>query len=246
MTYFELLDDIINNFRVSKMIEIIKVEQDVETNQLLTVAYEATRSLIVVANYKELPDIDMPQIQGFSQLDFIKNIISLENAKKDKSSVKFKQNDTDGIAVDTIFKIDTATIKSKNVAKSLLPETPKKLSGFTPDLEVELTDADISTIIKFLSLPIFNASVFLTKSAKGKLSFKLTNDVDTVDFDTVYDVSDDVLNEPFKIDLERLMNILKVGSNGIKIAVSEAQNLVRLLKETDRAEYQYFMIKKAS
>jgi hypothetical protein len=244
MTYFEFLNDIIDNFRVSKMIEIIKVEQDVENNDLLAVAYEATRSLIVVANYKDVPDIDMPQVQGFSQLDFIKNIISLENAKKGKSSVKFKENDE--IAVETTFKIDTATIKSKNVAKSLLPETPKKLSGFAPDLEVELSDADIAEIARFLSLPIFNASVFLTKSTKGKLSFKLTNDVDTVDFDTDYEVEDGILDEPFKIDLERLMSIMKVGSEGIKLAVSEAQNLVRLVKDNDTAEYQYFMIKKAS
>lgn len=149
MTYFEFLDDIINNFRVSKMIEIVKVEQDVENNDLLAVAYEATRSLIVVANYKDKPDIDMPQVQGFSQLDFIKQIINLESAGN-KSSVKFKENDE--IAVETTFKIDTATIKNKNVAKSLLPETPKKLSGFAPDLEVELTDADIASITKFLSL----------------------------------------------------------------------------------------------
>ena len=243
MTYFEFLDDIINNFRVSKMIEIIKVEQDLESNELLAVAYEATRSLIVVANYKEKPDIDMPQIQGFSQLDFIKQIINLENAGN-KSSVKFKENDE--LAVETTFKIDTATIKNKNVAKSLLPETPKKLSGFAPDLEVELTDGDIADITKFLSLSIFNASVFLTKSNKGKLSFKLTNDVDTVDFDTSYDVEDGILDEPFKIDLERLMSIFRVGSNGVTIAVSEAQNLVRIVKETDTAEYQYFMIKKAS
>jgi len=244
MTYFEFLDDIINNFRVSKMIEIIKVEQDVENNDLLAVAYEATRALIVVANYKDVPDIDMPQVQGFSQLDFIKNIISLEGAKKGKSSVKFKENDE--IAVETTFKIDTATIKSKNVAKSLLPETPKKLSGFAPDLEIELSNDEISEITKFLSLPIFNASVALNKSAKGKLSFKLTNDVDTVDFDTTYDVEDGILDEPFKIDLERLMSILKVSSDGLKLAVSEAQNLVRIVKDNDTAEYQYFMIKKAS
>ena len=244
MTYFEFLNDIINNFRVSKMIEIIKVEQDVENNELLAVAYEATRALIIVANYKEVPDIDMPQVQGFSQLDFIKHIINLENAKKNKSSVKFKENDE--IAVETTFKIDTATIKSKNVAKSLLPETPKKLNKFVPDLEVELTDVDIAEIIKFLSLPIFNASVFLTKSTKGKLSFKLTNDVDTVDFDTVFDVEDGILDEPFKIDLERLMSILKTGSEGVRLAISETQNLVRIIKDNDTAEYKYFMIKKAS
>lgn len=245
MTYFEFLDDIINNFRVSKMIEIIKVEQDVEDNNLLAVAYEATRSLIVVANYKDVPDIDMPQVQGFSQLDFVKQIINIEEGKNGKSSVKFKKTDED-IAVETTFKIDNSTIKSKNVAKSLLPETPKKLSGFAPDLEVELTDADIASIMKYLSVSIFNASVFLTKSAKGKLSFKLTNDVDTVDYDTEFDVEEGILDEPFKIDLERLMAIFKVGSEGVKLAVSEAQNLVRIVKDNDTAEYQYFMIKKAS
>lgn len=243
MTYFEFIDDIINNFRVSKMIEIIKVEQDLEENELIAVAYEATRSLIVVANYKQKPDIDMPQIQGFSQLDFIKQIINLENAGN-KSSVKFKENDE--IAVETTFKIDTATIKNKNVAKSLLPETPKKLSSFVPDLEVQLSDGDIADITKFLSLSIFNASVFLTKSSKGKLSFKLTNDVDTVDFDTVYDIEDGILDEPFKIDLERLMSIFKVGSDGVTLAISEAQNLLRIVKDTEIAEYQYFMIKKTS
>lgn len=244
MTYFDFLDDIIKNFRVSKMIEIVKVEQDVETDELLAVAYEATRSLIVVANYKDKPDIDMPQIQGFSQLDFIKQIIDIsKNAKK--TSVKFKEND-EGLATETIFKMDTASIKNKNVAKSLLPETPKKLSGFKPDIEVELTAEDIASIIRHLSLNIFNASVYLTKSSKGKLSFKLTNDVDTVDYDTVFDVEEGVLDEPFKIDLERLLSILKVGSEGVKIAVSEAQNLARIIKDSDEATYQYFMIKKAS
>lgn len=243
MTYFEFLNDIIDNFRVSKMIEIVKIEQDVESNDLLTVAYEATRSLIIVAKYKDRPDIDMPQIQGFSQLDFIKQIISLEKDAQ-KSSVKFKENDE--IAVETTFRMDTATIKNKNVAKSLLPETPKKLSGFTADIEVELTDANIAAITKFLNLTIFNASVYLTKSSKGKLSFKLTNDVDTVDYDTEFDVADGILDEPFKIDLERLLAIFRVGSNGIKLAISEKQNLARLVKDTDTAEYQYFMIKKAS
>jgi len=225
------------------MIEIVKIEQDVETNELLAVAYEATRSLIVVANYKERPDIDMPQIQGFSQLDFVKQIIGIsKNATK--SSVKFKENDE--LAVETIFKMDAATIKNKNVAKSLLPETPKKLSGFKPDIEVELTSEDIASITRHLSLNIFNASVFLTKSSKGKLSFKLTNDVDTVDYDTTFDVEDGVLDEPFKIDLERLLAILRVGSDGVSLAVSEAQNLARIVKDTDQAEYKYFMIKKAS
>jgi len=243
MTYFEFLDDINNNFRVSKMIEIIKVEQDVENNELLAVAYEATRSLIIVANYKDIPNIDMPQIQGFSQLDFIKQIINLESAGS-KSSVKFKENDE--IAVETTFKIDTATIKAKNVAKSLLPATPSKLSAFEGDITVDLTDGDIAAITKFLSLSIFNASVFLTKSSKGKLSFKLTNDVDTVDFDTDYDVEDGILDEPFKIDLERLMAILKVGSEGVTLAVSEKQNLVRIIKSNNIADYQFYMIKKAS
>jgi len=243
MTYFEFLDDIIENFRVSKMIEIIKVEQDEESDDLLAVAYEATRSLIIVANYKDRPDIDMPQTQGFSQLDFIKQIINIEkNAKK--SSVKFKEND--GLAVETIFKMDTATIKSKNVAKSLLPETPRKLSSFKPDIEVELTSDDISSIVRHLSMNIFNASVFLTKSTKGKLSFKLTNDVDTVDYDTDFDVEDGILDDPFKIDLERLLAIFKVGQDGVTLAVSESQNLARIIKENDSAEYQYFMIKKAS
>jgi hypothetical protein len=94
MKYFEFLNNINDNFRVSKMIEIVKIEQDIEKNELLVVAYEATRSLIVVANYKQKPDIDMPAVQGFSQLDFIKQIISLENSSK-KSSVKFKKNDDD-------------------------------------------------------------------------------------------------------------------------------------------------------
>ena len=180
MKYFAFLNDIIDNFRVSKMIEIVKIEQDLETNELITVAYEATRSLIIVANYKDRPDIDMPQVQGFSQLDFIKQIISLE-AQGEKSSVKFK--DSDGYAVETNFKIDNTNIKNKNVAKSLLPETPRKLSGFAPDLEVELDEKTIADVLRKLSLSIFNASVFITKSSKGNLSLKLTNDVDVVDID---------------------------------------------------------------
>ncbi len=243
MKYFEFLDDIIENFRVSKMIEIVKVEQDLENEQLLTVAYEATRSLIIVANYKQKPDIDMPQIQGFSQLDFIKQIINLEKGA-DKSSVKFK--DTDGVSIETTFKLDNTNIKNKNVAKSLLPETPKKLSDFTPDFEITLDAAMIADITKKLSLSIFNASVFLTKSSKGKLSFKLTNDVDVVDVDTTFDLEDGMLDEPFKIDLERLMSILKIGSAGVVLSVSEKQNLVRIVKDTVVAEYQYFLIKKAS
>ena len=200
MKYFELLNNIIDNFRVSKMIEIVKIEQDIEKNELLVVAYEATRSLIVVANYKQKPDIDMPAVQGFSQLDFIKQIISLENSSK-KSSVKFKKNDDD-VAVETNFKIDNTNIKNKNVAKSLLPETPRKLSGFVADLEVTLDKETISDILKKLSLSIFNASVFITKNPKNNLSLKLTNDVDTVDIDLPFDVVDGVLDEPFKIDLE--------------------------------------------
>ena len=82
MKYFEFLDNIIENFRVSKMIEIVKIEQDVDKDELLVVAYEATRSLIIVANYKDKPDIEMPMIQGFSQLDYIKQIINLESSSK--------------------------------------------------------------------------------------------------------------------------------------------------------------------
>lgn len=244
MKYFEFLNNIIDNFRVSKMIEIVKIEQDIEKNELLVVAYEATRSLIVVANYKQKPDIDMPAVQGFSQLDFIKQIISLENSSK-KSSVKFKKNDDD-VAVETNFKIDNTNIKNKNVAKSLLPETPRKLSGFVADLEVTLDKETISDILKKLSLSIFNASVFITKNPKNNLSLKLTNDVDTVDIDLPFDVADGVLDEPFKIDLERLMAILKVGSDGINFSISEKQNLARIVKSNDVAEYQYFLIKKAS
>lgn len=244
MKYFEFLNDIIENFRVSKMIEIVKIEQNLEENELLAVAYEATRALIVVANYKEKPDLDMPTIQGFSQLDFIKQIINLESASG-KSSVKFKKNDED-LAVETQFKIDNTTIKNKNVAKSLLPETPRKLSGFVPDLEVVLDSATISDILKKLSLSIFNASVFITKSSKGELSLKLTNDVDVVDIDLPFSVDEELLETPFKLDLERFMSILKVGSSGVNLAISEKQNLVRIVKENDIAEYQYFLIKKAS
>lgn len=244
MKYFEFLDDIIDNFRVSKMIEIVKIEQDQEEDELLTVAYEATRSLIIVANYKERPDIEMPTIQGFSQLDFIKQIINLENSSN-KSSVKFKKNDED-IAIETNFKIDNTNIKNKNVAKSLLPETPRKLSGFVPDLQVDLDEDLISDILRKLSLSIFNASVYITKNNKDKLSLKLTNDVDVVDIDLPFDVDEGILDEPFKIDLERLMSILKVGAAGVSLAISEKQNLARIVKDNDTAEYQYFLIKKAS
>lgn len=243
MKYFDFLSNIIDNFRVSKLIEIVKIEQDLDNNELIVVAYEATRALIVVANYKQKPDIDMPVVQGFSQLDFIKQIINLESASQ-KSSIKFKTNDED-IAVETQFKIDNTTIKNKNVAKSLLPETPKKLSGFVPDLEVDLDANTISDILKKLGLSIFNASVFITKSSKGDLSLKLTNDVDVVDIDLPFKVEDEILDEPFKIDLERLTSILKVGNAGIKLAVSQKQNLVRIIKDTDEAEYKYFLIKKA-
>jgi len=243
MKYFEFLNDIIENFRVSKMIEIVKIEQDLENCELLTVAYEATRALIVVATYKMKPEIDMPVVQGFSQLDFIKQIINLENFAQ-KSSVKFKSND-ENIAVETQFKIDNTTIKNKNVAKSLLPATPKNLNNFKPDLEVELDSVTISDILKKLSLSIFNASVFITKNTKGELSLKLTNDVDVVDIDLPFAVDEDILSEPFKIDLERLIAILKVGSSGVKFALSEKQNLVRIVKDTDVAEYRYFLIKKA-
>lgn len=246
MKYFEFLNNIIDNFRVSKMIEIIKIENDTENDELLAVAYEATRALIIVANYKTRPDIEIPAIQGFSQLDFVKQIIGLENnSDQSKSSVKFKTND-EGIAVETIFKLDNTSIKNKNVAKSLLPETPKKLSGFTPDLDVTLDKNLIADILRKLSLSIFNASVYITKNSKGNLSFKLTNDVDVVDIDLPFDVADGILDEPFKLDLERIMSILKVGSEGVNLAISEKQNLVRILKDTDIAEYQYFLIKKAS
>ena len=39
MKYFEFLNNIIDNFRVSKMIEIVKIEQDIEKNELLVVAF---------------------------------------------------------------------------------------------------------------------------------------------------------------------------------------------------------------
>ena len=42
--------------------------------------------------------------------------------------------------------------------------------------------------------------------------------------------------EPFKIDLERLQAILKVGSAGVKLAISEKQNLARIVKENDLAQ----------
>lgn len=244
MNYFEFLDDIICNFRVSKMIEIVKIEQDLETNELLAVAYEATRSLIIVANYKDKPDLDMPMIQGFSQLDFIKQIINLE-ASSQESSVKFKKNDEE-IAIETNFKIDNTSIKNKNVAKSLLPETPRKLGGFVPELDVIFDEAMITDILKKLSLSIFNASVYITKSSKNKLSLKLTNEVDVVDIDLPFDVDEGILDEPFKIDLERLVSILKVGAGGVNFAISEKQNLARIIKENDTAKYQYFLIKKAS
>jgi hypothetical protein len=244
MKYFEFLNDIIENFRVSKMIEIVKIEHDVDSNELLAVAYEATRALIIVANYKNKPDIDMPTVQGFSQLDFIKQIINLESASQ-KSSVKFKKNDED-LAIETHFKIDNTNIKNKNVAKSLLPETPKKLSGFVADLEVTLDADTITDILKKLSLSIFNASVFITKSSKDALSLKLTNDVDVVDIDLPFTVDDGILDEPFKVDLERIISILKIGSAGVKLAISEKQNLARIIKDNDTAEYQYFLIKKAN
>lgn len=245
MKYFDFLDDIITNFRVSKMIEIVKIEQNIEEDELLTVAYEATRALIVVANYKTKPTITMPVIQGFSQLDFIKEIINLEQ-NAEKSSVKFKEND-DGITVETNFKIDNTNIKKKNVAQTLLPETPRKLNGFTPDFEFEFDAKTISDILCKLSLSIFNASVYITKNSKGKLSLQLTNDVDVVDIDLVsFDIDNDILKEPFKVDLERLMSILKVGSEGVKFSISEKQNLLRIVKDNDTAEYKYFLIKKAS
>jgi len=243
MTYFEFVENVIDNFRVSKMIDIVKIEQDVETNELLAVAYEATKSLIIVANYKEQPDIDMPQVQGLASLDIVKTYINLEKAKNGKSSVKFKE--TDGIASQTIFKIDTSSIKMTNVAPSLLPDTPKKLADFKPDFAVDLTEADVSEILKYLSVSLFNPSVFLTKSAKGKLSFRLTDEVNVIDYDTAFDVDDGILDEPFKLDLERLLTILKVGSAGVNLAIAEAQNLVRIVKDNEIAEYQYFLIKKA-
>lgn len=165
MKYFAFLNDIIDNFRVSKMIEIVKIEQDLETNELITVAYEATRSLIIVANYKDRPDIDMPQVQGFSQLDFIKQIISLE-AQGEKSSVKFK--DSDGYAVETNFKIDNTNIKNKNVAKSLLPETPRKLSGFAPDLEVELDEKNYCRCFKKIKFINFQCKCIYNKIKQRK------------------------------------------------------------------------------
>lgn len=67
-----------------------------------------------------------------------------------------------------------------------------------------------------------------------------------MDIDLPFAVEDGVLDEPFKIDLERLQAILKVGSAGVKLAISEKQNLARIVKENDTAEYQYFLIKKAS
>lgn len=243
MTYFEFVENVIDNFRVSKMIDIVKIEQDVETNELLAVAYEATKSLIIVANYKERPDIDMPQVQGLASLDIIKTYINLEKTKRDKSSVKFKEND--GIASETIFKIDKTPISMKNVAPSLLPDTPKKLADFKPDFEVVMDAEDVSDILKYLSVSLFNPSVFLTKTSKGKLVFKLTDEVNVISHETSFDVDEGVLDEPFKIDLERLLTILKIGNAGVKLAIAEAQNLVRIVKEDDIAEYQYFLIKKA-
>jgi len=278
MNYFQFLNDIIANFRVSKMIEIVKIEQDTDNDDLLVIAYEATRALIVVANYKEKPVIEMPLIQGFAQLDFVKQIIGLEeyarqqeekvvaqskndedeaqsgkkvksSAKpavaKQQSSVKFKKNDDD-IAIETHFKIGNTSIKSKNVAQSLLPETPRKLSGFVPDFEFEFDDDLIQDILRKLSLSIFNANVFVTKSNKGELSLRLTNDVDVVDIDLPFSLDEDVLTDPFKIDLDRFLSILKIGSGGIKFAISGKQNLARIIKDTDIAEYKYFLIKKAT
>lgn len=244
MTYFEFIDDIIENFRVSKMIEIVKVEQDLDNNDLLAVAYEATRSLIIVANYSDRPDMDMPQVQGFSQLDFMKQIINIgKNA--DTTSVKFKETD-EGIASDTIFKMNNMTTKIKNVPKALLPDTPKNLSNFVPDFEITFTPENIAEVMVNLSLNIFNASVYLTKSSKGKLSFRLTNDVDDSLIETSFDVPEEKLNTPFKIDLERLIAIFRVANKGVSIAVDEQRNLMRLIKENDTAKYQYFLIKKAA
>ncbi len=243
MTYFEFVENVIENFRVSKQIEIVKIEQDVETNELLAVAYEATKSLIIVANYKEQPDIDMPQVQGLASLDIVKTYINLEKAKRSKSSVKFKE--ADGIASETTFKIDTTSINMKNVAPSLLPDTPKKLADFKPDFEVDLSDEDVSEILKYISVSLFNPSIFLTKTTKGKLSFRLTDEVNVITYDTAFEVGDGILDEPFKIDLERLLTILKIGNAGVNLAIAEAQNLVRIVKEDDIAEYQYFLIKKA-
>lgn len=243
MTYFEFVENVIENFRVSKQIEIVKVEQDLESNELLAVAYEATKSLIIVANYKEQPEIDMPQVQGLASLDIVKTYINLEKAKRGKSSVRFKE--ADGIASETIFKIDTTSITMKNVAPSLLPDTPKKLADFKPDFEVDLTDEDVSEILKYLSVSLFNPSVFLTKSKKGNLSFKLTDEVNVITYDTAFEVDEGILDEPFKIDLERLLTILKIGNAGVNLAIAEAQNLVRIVKDDEIAEYQYFLIKKA-
>jgi len=192
MTYFEFLDDIIKNFRVSKMIEIIKVEQNEDTQDLVAVSYEATRALIVVANYHQTPDIEIPKVQGLSQLDFIKQIIGIASGAS-KTSVKFKEN-SEGVATETIFKMDKATIKNKNVAKSLLPETPKNLSKFAPDVEVELDKDIIAEILRLLSLNIFNASAYLTKSKNGNLTIELTNNIDGMDYETPYELPEGVLD----------------------------------------------------
>jgi hypothetical protein len=239
MNYFEFVQNIIENFRVSKMIETIRVNNDEEG--LLATSYESTKSLVIVANYKQSLNIETPKYQGISQLDFLKQIINLGNGAE-KTSVKFKEND-EGYAIETIFKIDNANIKYKNTAKALLPDVPKNLEGFKKDFEVELNEEEINNILRHLRLNIQNASVYLLNS-NGHFSFVLTNDIDEVVYETEFEIDAEILKEPFKIELDKLLSILKIGQQGVKLSVAEEQHLVRIVKEDDIAMYRYFMVRR--
>ena len=248
MTYVDFIADVLKNFRVvkgDKGIETIRVEIDAEDDdKLKVVSYNTSKSLIVLSEYKEGLDQEIPRTHGYGQLDYLNQIISYAKGA-DEVDVKFKTNSND-VATQTTFKINKKmVIKVRNLAETLLPKIPRKLNTIQPEIEIKLDEDVLRDIVKALSFSIADANVAFT-SIKDKLNIKISNEIDEILYPLNVDVPEGVLDEDFYIDLQAFSAILKTISNDddAVLYIAENKNLVKIDKSNDKYYYQYILSKK--
>ena len=248
MVYVDFIAEVLKNFRVvkgDKGIETIRVEVDVEDDdKLKVVSYNTSKSLIVLAEYKEELEEEIPRTHGYGQLDYLNQIINYAKSA-DEVEVKFKTNSND-VATQTTFKINNKmTIKVRNLAETLLPKIPRKLNTIQPEIEVELNEDILKDIVKALSFNIADANVSFTNK-KGKLNIRISNEIDEILYPLDVEVPENVLEEDFFIDLQAFSAILKTIGNedDAKLYIAENKNLVKIDKISDKYYYQYILSKK--
>ena len=248
MTYVEFIADVLRNFRVvkgDKGIETIRVEIDAEDeDKLKVVSYNTSKSLIVLAEYKEELEQEIPRTHGYGQLDYLNQIINYAKGADDVE-VKFKTNSND-VATQTTFKINKKMIiKVRNLAETLLPKIPRKLNTIQPEIEIELDEDTLKDIVKALSFNIADANVAFINN-KGKLNIKISNEIDEIQYPLNVEVPEGVLEEDFYIDLQAFSAILKTIDNDDNaiLYIAENKSLVKIDKSNDSYYYQYILSKK--